>query len=261
MHTLWPLASVVLRELWRRKDFYVLFVLTALLCLLMGGAGFVQGGKLVRSVREVCLLLVWICSLLIAITAAARQLPQERESRTLFPLLAKPVTRGQVLLGKFLGCWLAAGAALAVFYLFFGILVAAREHQLNLVNFGSAFLLHWLMLAIVVAMTLLGSLLTSAVAANATACFLLTSGILLFGRSAGKALFALGGPLASLASIAWFAVPRFDLFDAREWVTHDLPPLPPGQILLSAVYAAAMSALFLLLARAVFQRRELHVSA
>ena len=30
---------------------------------------------------------------MIALTAAARQIPAERESRTIFPLLAKPVTR------------------------------------------------------------------------------------------------------------------------------------------------------------------------
>jgi len=30
-------------------------------------------------------------------------------------LLAKPVTRGQVIVGKFAGCWLACGLALMVF--------------------------------------------------------------------------------------------------------------------------------------------------
>ena len=45
--------------------------------------------------------------------AAARQIPAERENRTIFPLLAKPVTRGQVIAWKFLGCWLAAGIGFA----------------------------------------------------------------------------------------------------------------------------------------------------
>ena len=42
-------------------------------------------------------------SLVIAIGTAARQIPAERENRTIFPLLAKPVSRWQVILGKFFG--------------------------------------------------------------------------------------------------------------------------------------------------------------
>ena len=62
-----------------------------------------------RYLKDVCLLLIWISSLVIAITTTARQIPAERESRTIFPLLAKPVRRGELIVGKFLGCWLACG--------------------------------------------------------------------------------------------------------------------------------------------------------
>ena len=55
-----------------------------------------------------------------------------RENRTIFPLLAKPVTRGQVIVGKFAGCWLACGFALLVFYLFFTLVSGSREHSWNL---------------------------------------------------------------------------------------------------------------------------------
>ena len=48
--------------------------------------------KIVRYLKEICLLLIWISSLVIAITTTARQIPAEREHRTLLPLLAKPLT-------------------------------------------------------------------------------------------------------------------------------------------------------------------------
>ena len=44
-------------------------------------------------------------------------------------LLAKPVARHQLLLGKFLGCWLASGVSLAWFYLFLGTLAGALLMQ------------------------------------------------------------------------------------------------------------------------------------
>jgi len=124
----WAIASLVVKELFRRKDFYVLFVLVALICGLLGSIHFFGEPNVVRYLKEICLLLIWISGLLIAVLTAARQIPSERESRTLFPLLAKPFTRAHVIMGKYLGCWAATGLALACFYLFFTVLVGAREH-------------------------------------------------------------------------------------------------------------------------------------
>src|SRR5437016_10784384 len=145
-------ASVVVKELYRRKDFYVLFVLTAVITLLMGSLTFFNDPKIVRYLKEICLLLIWISALVIAIITAARQIPAERENRTIFPLLAKPVTRGQVVAGKFAGCWWASGIALVVFYLFFGVFSGMREHNWPLASFFQAFWLHWMMLGVVIAL-------------------------------------------------------------------------------------------------------------
>src|SRR6478609_4234995 len=123
------IAGVVLKEMHRRKDFYVLFIITVLLSLIMASVNFFNEEKIVRYLKEISLLLIWVVSLIIAVTTAARQIPAEREARTLFPLLAKPVTRSQVLLGKFFGCWLACGGTLICFYLFFGFLAMSREHS------------------------------------------------------------------------------------------------------------------------------------
>ena len=105
MNNILAVAGVVIKELYRRKDFYVLFILTVLICLVMASVNFFHDSHIIRYLKEICLLFIWICSLVIAITTTARQIPSERENRTLFPLLAKPLSRTQLLLGKFLGCW------------------------------------------------------------------------------------------------------------------------------------------------------------
>src|SRR5882672_3646395 len=122
MNTIHAITVVVLKEIVRRKDFYVLFVITALITLVMGSVNIFNDQSIAGYLKELALLLIWICSLVIAITTTARQLHAEKENRTIFPLLAKPVSRGQVILGKFVGCWLACGLTLVVFYLFFGLL-------------------------------------------------------------------------------------------------------------------------------------------
>src|ERR1700745_1962299 len=121
MNNIFAVASIVIKELYRRKDAYVLLILTALICMVMASVNIFNDTKIIRYLKEICLMLIWVCSLVIAITTTARQIPMERESRTIFPLLAKPVTRPQVILGKFLGCWAACGVALVAFYLFFGV--------------------------------------------------------------------------------------------------------------------------------------------
>src|SRR6476620_739993 len=103
MNNMIALTGVVIKELYRRKDFYVLFVLTALITLIMGSVSFFNDPKIARYLKEIVLLLIWIAALVIAITTTARQIPAERENRTIFPLLAKPVSRGQVITGKFFG--------------------------------------------------------------------------------------------------------------------------------------------------------------
>src|ERR1700758_3305561 len=99
MNNIVAIAGVVIKEMYRRKDFYVLLIITVLITGLMASVTLFHDDKIVRYLKEICLLLIWISSLVIAITTSARQLPAERESRTIFPLLAKPVGRGQLLVG------------------------------------------------------------------------------------------------------------------------------------------------------------------
>src|SRR5271168_2927226 len=146
MNNALALSGVVIKELYRRKDFYVLFVMTALITIILGSVKFFNDDRIVRYLKDACLLLIWISSLLIAITTTARQIPAERESRTIFPLLAKPVSRAELIAGKFMGCWLACGMALVVFYFFYGMIVASREHSLAIVPYVEAVWLHWMCL-------------------------------------------------------------------------------------------------------------------
>ncbi len=75
MSIVFALAQVVIKELYRRKDFYVLFVLTAVITLVMASVRFFNDPAIVRHVKEICLLLIWISGLIIALTTTARQIP------------------------------------------------------------------------------------------------------------------------------------------------------------------------------------------
>lgn len=258
MNNAYAVAGIVIKELYRRKDFYVLFILTALITLAMGSFKLFNDEKIVRYIKEICLLLIWISSLVIAITTAARQLPAEKELRTIFPLLAKPITRGQLILGKFLGCWMACGMALLLFYVFFGIISGAREHQFPVLNYFQALWLHWILLGVVVALVLLGSVIFSAVSANATIAFIIVIAILFVGRHLNKVALQLSEPGRSIVYSIYFAIPHLEFYDVRDLIIHGLPRISWTVISLATLYGVSYTALFLFATWLIFRRKSLN---
>jgi ABC-type transport system involved in multi-copper enzyme maturation permease subunit len=257
MNKIFAVAAVVIKEMYRRKDFYVLFILTAIITLATWFMNFFHDDQIVRFIKEICLMLIWISALVIAVTTTARQIPFERESRTIFPLLAKPITRWQVLLGKFVGCWLATGAALLIFYVFFALVSASREHTLPVNAYFQAFWLHWQMLGIVIAMTLLGSVVLSA-AANMTILFIVTIGILSMGGFLHLVASRMSEPSASILTAIYFIIPHLELFNMNELIIHDWPIAPWLDVLVATLYGAAYSAFLLLAACIVLRRKALN---
>ncbi len=252
------IGGVVIKELYRRKDFYVLFILTALLTLVLGSVNFFNEDKIVRYLKEICLLLIWISSLVIAITTTARQLPAEREQRTIFPLLAKPVTRAQLVVGKFLGCWLACGLSLLVFYFFFGVVSGSREHHWPVLNYFQALTLHWSMLGVVIAMTLLGSVVFAAPSSNNTITFVVVAGILLLARHLNKVALQLSEPWQSVVYGCYFAIPHLELFDVRDLIVHNFAVIPWLVWTAALGYATVYAAVFLAATCLVFRRKALN---
>ena len=258
MNSIFAVAGVVIKEMYRRKDFYVLLILTVLITGMMASVKFFNDDKIVRYLKEICLLLIWISSLVIAIGTAARQLPAEKENRTIFPLLAKPISRAQVVVGKFLGCWLACGIALECFYFFFGCLSESREHHWHLVNYFQAATLHWFMLGVLIAFVVLGSLIFAAPSSNATITLVLTLGILLVGRYLNRVAVGLAEPGCSLVYAIYYGIPHLELFDVRDLLIHNWPPIAWKYYGLAAVYALGYSAVLLLGACLLFRRKALN---
>jgi ABC-type transport system involved in multi-copper enzyme maturation permease subunit len=258
MKNIFAVAGVVIKELYRRKDFYVLFIVTVLICLVMASVNIFNDNKVARYLKEICLLLVWISSLVIAVTTTARQIPAERENRTLLPLLAKPISRAELIFGKFFGCWLACGLTLLCFYLFFGALSATREHQWPVLDYLQAAVMHWFLLGIVVAMSLLGSLVFAAPSSNSTICFVIIGGILFVGRHLDQVATNMHEPLRAVVNFLYYALPHLEFFDLRDLVIHNWPIIAWKYILLALLYASAYIGVFLLGACLVFRRKPVN---
>lgn len=113
-----------------------------------GRYGFAGFGRTAASLVNLVLLIVP----LMALTAGASCIAGERERGTLETLLAQPVTRWEVLLGKWLGLALALAAALALCFGATALLLGARGALAGLWRyatiFGFSVLLAWSMLSV-----------------------------------------------------------------------------------------------------------------
>ena len=259
MNNIFAVAGVAIKELYRRKEFYVLFIITIVICLVMASVNIFNDAQIIRYLKELCLLLIWVSSLVIAITTTARQIPAEREQRTLLPLLAKPLSRPQLIFGKFLGCWLACGLVLICFYVFFGALAASREHAWPLLNYFQAAFLHWVMLGVVIALTLLGSLVFAAPSSNSTICFVIVMAILCVGRYLDAIALSRPEPVRSLVWSVYYAIPHLEWdFEMRNLIVHDWPLIEWRFVAFDALYLLAYAAVFLVAACLVFRRKAVN---
>lgn len=113
-----------------------------------GRFGFAGFGRTAASLINLVLLIVP----LMALTIGAGCVAGERERGTLETLLAQPVARWEVLLGKWLGLALALAAALALGFGVTALVLGARGQSAGLWRYASIFgfsvLLAWAMLSV-----------------------------------------------------------------------------------------------------------------
>jgi ABC-type transport system involved in multi-copper enzyme maturation permease subunit len=255
-NNIFAIAGVVIKEMYRRKDFYVLFALIVLITIMLGSVNFFNDDQIARYLKDSCLLLIWVSSLVIAVTTAARQIPAERESRTIYPLLAKPVGRGEFVAGKFLGCWLACGISLLLFYFFFGFISASREHSFPLLVYFQAIGMHWMCLGIVIAMVLLGSVIFTAPSSNATICFIVVLGILFAGGHLNGIAAHMHGFRGGLVFAIYYAIPHLEwYYNVRDLVIHNWGLIDWLAWCGAIIYAALYSVLLLACAWQLFRRK------
>jgi len=243
-------------ELWRRNDIFAMFVLAlALMVPLSMSTPFGAKGA-TRYLDEAALLLVWAYSLFISLGTGARLFPPEFESRTVYTLLAKPISRGALLVGKFAGAVAASWSALAFFYAMFAVASLMRGGFGYGADFVQAFVLHLAFSALAVAVSLLGSLLVTP-SANLTLSSIALVAMFFFGRRLPAYADTVSAPLSWLVRAAYAVAPHAEFFDMRQRVVHGWGGVEWTVFLAVLGYAAFYVVALLSLSAAVLKRKKL----
>ena len=227
----------------RRKDIYVLVILTG---MLVGGAGmmsFFGVRGLETFLKDMALTVINTFAIILTVLLAARQFPDEKKQRTLYPLLARPITRSDFVLGKFLGVWLMAMLALLMFTATATILLLLFH-----IPVGGIFIQYVILRSIslgVIAAMVIGLSFVLTPSANVTISLLLTIGASTFSRTAYLAHDSLNGFPQRLLEVVYWVIPHFDLFDLSRKVAYGWDPISWTVVAAICAYGAIYATIFL----------------
>lgn len=249
-------ARTIFTEALRRKEIYVIVILTVALLLAASAVRFFNLKEVHKFYHELSLKVMGVATALTVIVLAARQLPREFEHRTIYTLLAKPVARHEFILGKYLGVVAAGVFCLLLFMGVFcaGLLLAGGT--VPWLIFAQYVYLQALLVAVLAALAFLLSMLI-----NLDAAVVLTALIYLLGQVLTNALTVLydsfTAPGRAVLLLLNYTVPQPALFDLSSKVVHDWPPLTPGILGLAALYALMFVLPYLGLSAWLFRRKAL----
>jgi len=243
MEKILGIAQVTILESFRRKDPYVVLILAAL--IVFGAGLFSRFGTegLGKFVKDVGFTVTGLLAVLICVVTAARQLPNEIQNRTLYPLLAKPVSRLQVFLGKYLGVGVMASAVVVLFsvelYFLFNVLgipVSAVFLQSIYLRILSMWIIAGMTLSLSVYMTQGG---------NVTVSMLLALAMQTFANTLITVRTDLEGLGVWIVDILYWVLPHLELFDLTRREVHNFPAAPLWVLGALTIYAALYSTVFM----------------
>jgi ABC-type transport system involved in multi-copper enzyme maturation permease subunit len=258
MRAVWLIARSVLIEAVRRREIYAIVLVSTLLIGALMTVDFFGIDGLTKFYREIALKLMSVATALTVVVLAARQLPREFETRTIYPLLSRPITRATFLAGKLAGVLLAAAFCFA---LFMGVYLLGSLYLGGEIPWG--LFLQYVYLQLVMMLILITLSFALSLILNFDAA--VTIGALFFTLAATFTtittyIYDSTGALGQKVLLfVTYALPQLTLFDLSEKAVHaeKWEPLPAGIMAQLTVYGAVYVAAYFALALLLFRRRAL----
>ena len=250
----WIGRGVVI-ELIRRKDAYVLGLLMLVFCVgalavRLSGVHNPAAGTFILNLG---MTLAYVFAHMVTLLLAARQIPTEIENRTIYPILARPVARRDILLGKWVACACSGTMAYAVFFLMVWLTAPHLE------SYSTSLLMQTLVLQVAsIGLTASLGLLLSLLVPKGVAILLL--GILLFFNSM---LVGFGQSIASTRVIEpvvnWVLLypPDFSKLNLTTRYTDGIGAVSGGVFVGLIVHALFYAVAGLYISHLVFRKRPL----
>jgi ABC-type transport system involved in multi-copper enzyme maturation permease subunit len=256
--TIWHLSRLyALGSIRRQAHLATLFLGFILLMLPAYVNAFSLGlGAFERVAQDFGLTIIGYFGIVMAIVLGSTSVPNDRESRSLHPILARPISRAAYLVAHYLALILLLGASMFILGACLLVAITGISKTLNFNLF----------------LGVLGSYLQACIIGAACLFFSTMASPALAG-TAGTAIYLVGS--LSEAFIKFFLVedrdsqaaafvaktfksifPNLTLFQVKDSVVHQIQ-MPAGYYFALILYALAWIAVFLTFANLVFRKKDL----
>ena len=250
---IWTLAVNTVRESVRNRILYALLFFAVLLIgsgVIVGTLSYVESERILQDIGLAAIRLFGVA---IAIFVGIQLIHREVDRRTIYTILSKPLSRGEFLLGKFLGLTLTIWMQMAIMAAAFAVVSLATGAGLTS-SHAAFFTLVAAELALVVAIATFFSAFTTPMLAA-----LFTTGVWVTGQLT-RDLRDIGAasdvPSVEVATAVLHRVlPDLSSFNLSIEAAHGLP-VAASDVVLPLVYGLGYGTIVLLAAISVFQRRD-----
>ena len=251
---IWTIAQNTFWQVMRDR---VLYVIIIFIILMFGAAGLLP--EIAATTEDKITLdfgiaMISLLSLIITLFASTALINQEIEKRTVYLLVAKPISRVELILGKHLGLSSILWILIATMMLFYFLVLSWNKIPYPSMSLTLAGVFIWLKLSLMVAVGLLFGVLTNSLLAT-----LLTLGVYVMGSLSRDLLnigqFSENISIERLMNGLYLILPDLARLDLKnDAVYGQLPTLP---ILMTNIgYGLLYTILLLSIAISLFSRRE-----
>lgn len=252
----WVIAVNVFREVIRDRILYLIGFFAIALVAIAAMLPYISANTQDKILLDVGLAALGLVGLVTAVFVGTGLVNKEIEKRTVFVLIAKPISRTEFIVGKHLGL----SAVLAVL-LFAMTLIYLGVLAINNVSFpvGSiilAVIYQLLELSLITAVAILFGVFTSSILAT-----ILTFAVYLMGHFS-RDLVEFGrlsdnATIERITEISYLILPDLSRLTWRNEAVYGRELLPPPLDLLGhGIYGIVYAALLLAIATLIFSRRE-----
>ena len=267
MRSVGLVALHVFRDSVRDKVLYSAVAFAVLLMAVSYLIGQLTAGEDLKIIKDLGLAAMSLMGLFIAVFIGVGLIAREIDRRSVYAVLAKPVRRHELILGKYLGLVGTLFVNLAVMALAYYVVLAYIGWTISPAALKAApapptdprLLLAVLMIGFELALVTAIALFWSTFSSSA----LLSAGLTIamyvagqFGADLKNFEQAVKSPMAGMVGRGlYYLLPNFAAFDIKTEVVHALP-IQPEYVLLTAGYALVYIALLLTASVLIFSRRD-----
>jgi ABC-type transport system involved in multi-copper enzyme maturation permease subunit len=238
----------------RKQIFHVLCLL--MLAVIAGStllSIFTEGVKL-KILKDLCMTCVLFAGAALSVVLGATGVPNDVENRTIYPIIARPISRWHYIAGKFLGTFLTVAMGVAALSAVFAALIYYYQGSFDwFLPTASAFAL--LEAAVIAAVATTLSTFTSPAVAVLLSFMVYLFGTIKIGYF-GEMLDRATSLVVKLAgATVYHLLPNLECFNLKAALVHG-DAIPTSYLVQVAVYGVCYAAFVLALGSLVFRRKE-----